>query len=193
MNRGFTVVELTVVIIVIGVLTTLVTASYAMFQNQSKDSALVSYATIIKSGAEKFHAENNEYPFPSQLNGNTTDYTTPPPNYNAAATLLNTPKSTFDNNKIKLVSCHTACIGTPNKQYIYYLSKFDGATTATRTYVFPRSSGGTCTYTLPSPEPGGTAHIIAFWSHEKNEWQVARSNRGTVTTSDNLGCPFRTL
>jgi prepilin-type N-terminal cleavage/methylation domain-containing protein len=61
-KKGFTVVELLVVIVVIGILSAISIVSYSAIQARSRDSARDSDITQLKIAIEKYHAEKSKYP-----------------------------------------------------------------------------------------------------------------------------------
>ena len=62
LKNGFTIIELLVSIVVIGILITITTVSYNGIQQRSRDSERGSDITKIKIAIEKYHAENSSYP-----------------------------------------------------------------------------------------------------------------------------------
>lgn len=195
MKHGFTVVEILVVVAVISIVTSLAAAVTVQNQRQASDWQAQGLASTMKSAAERYYMANSEYPVPSVATGSSTDHTSPSTiNYQTVANVFKIPSNALNTDRVKLVVCHTSCLGSNlNQGYVYYLTKASAATTAARTYDFPRSGGGTCTYTMPSPESGGSASITAFWSHQQSRWIVLRGDSGTVTTSDTTNCPFKSL
>ncbi len=191
MNRGYTIVELIVVVAVLSILIAMSVVSMSAFQRQADESAAKSLATALRSGAEQFYARNNEYAVPNQVTGTQSDFSGPPSDaeYGYVSTNLNIPVSTLKNDRVKAVICHTACLGSNiNKKYVYYLNKYGSSEMVAYTYTF-----GTCTYTLPAAEGGGMAYLVAYWSSDANKWEVVKSNRGMVTTSDTTNCAFKAL
>lgn len=66
-KAGFTIVELLVVIVVIGIISTASILTYTKVQQQSRDSQRAASATIISENLEKYFADNGEYPSVSQM------------------------------------------------------------------------------------------------------------------------------
>jgi len=61
-KKGFTIVELLVAIVVIGILITITIASYTSIQARARDSERDSDITQVKIALEKYHAEKSMYP-----------------------------------------------------------------------------------------------------------------------------------
>lgn len=61
-KKGFTIVELLVAIVVIGILATITVVSYNGIQQRARDSQRVSDVTRLKVAIEKYRAENSQYP-----------------------------------------------------------------------------------------------------------------------------------
>lgn len=62
MARGFTIVEIVVVIVVISLLATLGGAVYTNYRERSNNDTRASRAQIIASGLERYYSQNNAYP-----------------------------------------------------------------------------------------------------------------------------------
>jgi|GEM_PF-993290 len=72
-KQGFTVVELIVVIVVIGIITAATTFAYNSVRQQSRDSQRTASATLIAENLEKYYDKNGEYPsVPKITNTNAT-------------------------------------------------------------------------------------------------------------------------
>jgi prepilin-type N-terminal cleavage/methylation domain-containing protein len=61
-KQGFTVVELIVVIVVIGIITAATTFAYNNVRQQSRDTQRTASATIVAENLEKYYDKNGEYP-----------------------------------------------------------------------------------------------------------------------------------
>ena len=61
-RRGFTLIEILVVITVIAIVSSIALMTYTKTQQQSRDSQRSVSATIVVEGLEKYYSENGEYP-----------------------------------------------------------------------------------------------------------------------------------
>jgi prepilin-type N-terminal cleavage/methylation domain-containing protein len=61
-KKGFTLVELIVVIAILGILTTIAVFNYLSVQRQARDEQRASDATVVSESLEKYFADNGEYP-----------------------------------------------------------------------------------------------------------------------------------
>lgn len=66
-TRGFTIVEIAVVVVIISVLVTLVMLGFGRTQADTRDSVRTSRTSTIASALEKYYDRNGEYPSCSQL------------------------------------------------------------------------------------------------------------------------------
>lgn len=67
--RGFTLIEVTVVITVLAIISAVVVAGYQHVQKTARDGDRDAKASLIADALEDYHAENGEYPGCSQLTG----------------------------------------------------------------------------------------------------------------------------
>ena len=70
-KKGFTIIELLVSIVVIGILASITIASYSDIQKSSRDSERGSDVIALKIAIEKYYAENSEYPACSGVDDDT--------------------------------------------------------------------------------------------------------------------------
>ncbi len=68
-RRGFTIVEVLVVISIIGILATITFMGFGRYQADTRDSARASQATILAESLEKYYEQNGEYPGCPALTG----------------------------------------------------------------------------------------------------------------------------
>lgn len=61
-QRGFTIVELLIVIVVIGILAALVLNTFAGVQKRARDTERQTDATAISTQLERYYADNGKYP-----------------------------------------------------------------------------------------------------------------------------------
>lgn len=66
-KQGFTIVELLIVIVIIGILATITIVAYNGIQGRARDSARVSSMDSIKKSLELFYADNSYYPNSNQI------------------------------------------------------------------------------------------------------------------------------
>ena len=62
LKKGFTIIELLVSIVVIGILISITIASYTNIQQRARDSERESDITQVKIALEKYHADKSMYP-----------------------------------------------------------------------------------------------------------------------------------
>lgn len=68
-RRGFTVVELTIVIVVIGILTSITMISYGTYQRRTQIATAQNDLKAINNALEKYYSKNGAYPISTLPNG----------------------------------------------------------------------------------------------------------------------------
>jgi len=71
-QNGFTIIELTTVIVVIGILVSIITVNYLGSQAKARDSKRLTDAKAIEAGLESYRSENTGYPASSTATSGTT-------------------------------------------------------------------------------------------------------------------------
>lgn len=126
-SKGFTIVELLIVIVVIGILATLVIVTFTGIQQKARNSQRQTDINAIDSHVEAFYASNGAYPTYTQLN-NTAWRAKYMKGLDPGA--LASPKSA--NNAVNIASSVSASGADP---YWYVATQDDGTTACTGTDV----------------------------------------------------------
>ena len=197
MNRGFTLVELIIVIAVITILSTIGVVSFTVVRNQASDSDAESMASTLMSALNSYYSKNNEYPLATDLYGGTTSGV-PPSSYSAAATLLNVNQTVFSTSSNKFLPCSaagtssTSCsYGTSSaisdKDKVKYITKVSGQTSAISYYVYSPNGPGTaieqCALVFGNAIDPSAVYVMTYFSREENKVKFIKSSRGDVTMS----------
>lgn len=69
-SRGFTLIELLIVVVIIGVLTTLLLANFIGIRQRARDTQRKADLKQIQSALELYRADQGTYPLPGSGNGN---------------------------------------------------------------------------------------------------------------------------
>ena len=198
MNRGFTIVELLVVIAAIALLSVVTTLGTTTVVNNSRNSEASSKLSTIKSALERYYNDNNEYPSAQLLAGGGNGRALSTPQYGVIAGLLNVNIDVLNAGQYKFVPCisgTTACaIAQSDNKFIMYLTRTasDVSSGVQRIYTTPSSS---CEYRFPVPSPASEAGYTAYYlvyrdpsdSAPFTQWKVVQSDRGVKTRGTN--CP----
>lgn len=194
MKRGFTLVEVLIVVSVIIILSTISVLAYDQTQKQAEDSAASATVSAVKSGAEKYYSTNNEYPLAADIHGAAVTGAVPT-NYVAASQILGVPRANLDGAKFKLIACTSAVSSCKTdvlaKNRVYYFTK--ATQTSTAAEVITSAAGTGCSYTFAATDTGALGFLLAYYNATDNAWKFVRSDKGTVTTSDGTSCPFTAL
>lgn len=196
MKRGFTAVELIVVVSVLVILTAIGVSSYITYQKQAVDSQAKSIANAVATGAERYYDNNNEYPSAQVVFGSAPTGSIPA-SYATASQKLGVSTIVLDNSNVDLLPCAgTSALCTPatlNKSRVYYLTKSDPPASTAQAYTITLPTSTSCTFTFPTTETGSMSYLLLYWSNTDNTWKRVRSNKGGITTSDTTNCPFTTF
>lgn len=135
-EKGFTIVELLIVIVVIGILAAIVTVAYQGVTNRAKTAKSSGLASSVMKKAEAYAAEVGTYPTAlTQLTGATTDKSYYISTNDAAATASasTAPTATNGETTIQFAPCGTAA----GVRVSYYDFANSRATTAATTPASP--------------------------------------------------------
>ncbi|HEX6258209.1 MAG TPA: prepilin-type N-terminal cleavage/methylation domain-containing protein [Candidatus Saccharimonadales bacterium] len=113
-ERGFTIVELLIVIVVIAILATLVITAYNGVQQRARDSKRVSDARAIQTAVEAYQSDNGSYPTLAQLTA-TTNTVKLDSTLSAAIQATPAPDATTNRDKYQYQRCVTGGAGVGAK------------------------------------------------------------------------------
>ena len=206
MKRGFTIVELVIVVTVISILAGLFIYGSAAMLARSRTAEAKSEMTVIKAGLERYYSLNNEYPSAQVLAGGTGDgRNLTDTQYNNIASLLGVKKDALKGGAYSFMPCwvgstvccvpigvHPCTFPTSDNKYIVYMTRTASDVAAgnvARTYQATTSG---CSYTFPAPatpeEAGYSAYFLMYFDQTDPEtWTQSRvhsSDRGRVTRGD---------
>lgn len=166
-NSGFTIVEITVVVAIIGILISLVALNFTRVQAGARDTQRTTRASIVADALEKYYDLNGEYPSCSALSqsANVVSTTVLP---GLDSTALMTPKSGVVTNSI---SCADLTAASTSPDVFAYVG--DGSTDCT--------SGASClNWTLKyTDESSGTVKTIK----SRHTTLIATSGISTLTAT----------
>ena len=192
-RRGFTIVELIVVISVIAILLAISVALYDKYEDRAYDAATKDTASAVKNALEDYYSKNNEYPSAYALRGDGLQNTTMPSEatYAAMATKLGVNVNILTNDTTNLIPVGYGGVNIGSstaKDRIFYATRADNPDPL---YGQASLASG-CNYAVQSvSDPGITSYLLLFWSSEQSKWLVAKSDHGP--TSADSGCAFTAL
>jgi prepilin-type N-terminal cleavage/methylation domain-containing protein len=110
-SRGFTIIELLVVVAVIGILATITLIGFNRYQADTRDSQRSSQATIISEALERYYEKNGEYPSCPSLTASASTVTSDVLTGLEAKTLVAPQDKNGEDNSIK---CQDLSISDPD-------------------------------------------------------------------------------
>jgi len=218
-SRGFTIVEIAVVVTIIATITTIVIVMFVQVQKQARDKRRSSDMTVLMSALEKYYDTYGEYPTDDtlatkisagQVSGLITQSAMASPLIVGPATthailksklapnadndlgdpLRSTPDTMFNSSSL------TATDGA-NFQYFYIGGgDFNGNGTVSgfsTTFNAPSPTGSfACTYTYTATANGAASYIIGFFNESTKAFTLYKGRQGTPinwNTSSEGRCP----
>lgn len=149
--RGFTLIEVMVIVAIIGILVTIAVVGMSMYQGQARDSQRAANATAISEALEKYYLENGEYPAVNALVNNNSS--------NTAAAISSRLKINEDSLKMPQSTTpqSIAPAGTETGDVITY----DGQSTVNNNSCQTETTNAGCDrYTLTYKTEGGETVVI---------------------------------
>lgn len=175
MKRGFTIVELMIVVAVIAVLSSIAVLGANAMLNEAKTADRETNTKIIKAALEKYYTENNEYPSAQSLaggSGNGRALSTA--QYNSIANTLGVRVEVLTSKYGKFVPCwvgSTLCctVNTNNEcrpldtdsEYILYMTRTAADVAANTERKYKALSSG-CWYNLRPDETAAQSAYSSF-------------------------------
>lgn len=193
MKRGFTIVEILIVVIVLSILTSIVAVSLSAMQNRAADGQAKSMAAILTSALNRYYQQNNEYPSAEEL------MSSPQANYTAASSVLNLSTQNFATQSIKFIPCSqdfsstapiTSCsygyFGTmAGIEEVKYITKHVNDATEERSYIVqspngPNTTAEYCEFRFRSDVNPRSVYVITYFSRQENKVKYIKSLQGEV-------------
>jgi prepilin-type N-terminal cleavage/methylation domain-containing protein len=190
-RRGFTLVELIIVIGIITALTAIAVVAYTNVQKQSRDSQRSTDVTAIMDALERYYDKNGEYPTNDEMNttNSPTVMTSMTPTKTLMPTLTDDDLNGPNGSQFYAGCINTSCTNTSanwgtyhSKQYVYS-SRLVASQSGSNVWfgmgsTYGSGTGWGCTITTYYDNPG---YFIAWRSEATGIWTFKRSKHGTVT------------
>jgi prepilin-type N-terminal cleavage/methylation domain-containing protein len=174
--RGFTLVEILVVVVIITILATIGTLTYAGFQSQSRDQKRLANANLIADSLERYYEKNGEYP-------SIADVTNPDPSQvknllnisDTSALVMPNAPSTITNS-----------IKSPSEELTPSIITYDASVQNTQNNAICVNSGGGCdSFTLSWKNENGEEETIN--SKNKDRMGVLQAPQNPIMTASISG------
>lgn len=200
-TSGFTIVEVLVVVVVLGILVTFVTVFFNGIQEQSRDDKRANDMKVIASALQKYYDANGQYPLSCNFSGSPTCATL---TSNFQTSVGSAPVSTIGSsttsaNLQTLLPTVSTAFGDPSrgssnpinvltstyvsKKSYFYLSTdlYNLASSATLATNDSASTNITCNFSAYAYTKGGVArsdashyYVIGYFSETQDKWLFFR-------------------
>lgn len=207
MKRGFTIVEILVVIAVLSILITLAAFGSTFVLNDGRNSEGLSKMSIIKGALERYYSQNNEYPSAASLAGGGNGRSLSTAQYSSIANTLKVNIDALNTGRYKFMPCANGsalcCTVNANGEcelqntdtkFIVYMTRSAADVTGSTARSFKTLTNTGCIYTLPAPitsdETGYSAYFLAYFNpsdqNPTNQWRWYTSDVGAHTRNNNI-------
>jgi prepilin-type N-terminal cleavage/methylation domain-containing protein len=190
-QSGFTVIELLVVIVVIGILVGIGILSYTQLQKQARDDKRNSDITLIQNLLEKYYDRNGEYP-PGCPSATCTSWfftqnTSSSQMLNSTATIADIQGvlpglNNAANDPLNTTTTPLMDISTSTKKYYYFGGTVNnnGSGGSSLSYAATASFPCSVNVALNAGEVG--SYVIGYFSEENNAWVLNGGKNGKKMT-----------
>ncbi len=186
-ERGFTIVEVAVIVAVISILVVIGTFAYINVKKQSTDNTIAAKVKWIDNKLAAYKNKNGEYPTMDALNPGSSATNVTMSDWSAAASILGVTTDYLSGpNGIKFHSqCASGCGGAPQKDQYEYVALTNNNNTAGTSFTWNIASIG-CTVTISYTAP---AYVFIYWNSFRGIWVFSKSPQGTATIANYGGGP----
>ena len=198
-QKGFTIVEIAVVIVVIALIATITIVAFSQVQKQSRDKKREADVLAFQTALEKYYDKNGEYPTDSTsaqyLNPSWDQYPNSGQRIGNTTTLtqLRTIAPNLDNNfgdplrpKTSSQNAYFQSYTAYGAGYFYlggWSAKADGYAyqyTAKFWTSDPAAAAYSCSYKTTGYKDQTMTYIIGYYSEQKDAWVLKRGQQGKL-------------
>lgn len=145
-NKGFTIVELLIVIVVIGILAAITIVAYNGVQNRARNSSAQSAATNMAKKIEAFNAATGAYPVSNTTNNVTAQLATQnESSLTGSGLTIGTPSASNGSATVRVDLCGTTAPTAGATATGYKVWRWDYQATPAALEATPDESGGVTT------------------------------------------------
>jgi prepilin-type N-terminal cleavage/methylation domain-containing protein len=178
-RRGFTLIEVMVVVGIIIILAAISTTAYIQQQNRASSEKGKGIAEVVLSGAEKYYALNGQYPLSSSLS-----------TVASAATAFSTKADSLQGSGFTFYGCPTSACNSSVTTRFYYVTRLAQTTAAASANTI-----GSCTVTLDTTADaltnGASMFFVAYYDPFSGSWIYKKGEDGPGPISiTGAGCAF---
>ena len=184
-QRGFTIVELVVVIAIIGVLSTVAFLGLSGFQASARDQQRMAKATTIAEALEKYYNANGEYPAVTAVTNTTGSVVASKIDVPAKTLILPTDTAT---NSITTLATPTTAPAKNKLGYVGYIDTVNQQSTITGCAGDASGNGGCDGFDLKFlKEEDGSTQTVPSRRGERNLLAVSTALSQPITVTENSG------